>query len=101
MIAHCTVIIAECTMIANPYSSFPSISSASAFGIEGASGGVHGTVTRTGRVCRRWLTCRGADGHVRRLLRPHLRTLMIWVTVIVTLFLLGYLFAALLRPEWF
>jgi K+-transporting ATPase KdpF subunit len=26
---------------------------------------------------------------------------MIWFTVIVTLFLLGYLLVALLRPEWF
>jgi K+-transporting ATPase KdpF subunit len=26
---------------------------------------------------------------------------MIWLTVLVTLFLFGYLLAALLRPEWF
>jgi len=26
---------------------------------------------------------------------------MIWITAIVCLFLLGYLLAALLRPEWF
>jgi K+-transporting ATPase KdpF subunit len=26
---------------------------------------------------------------------------MIWLTVVVTLFLFGYLTAALLRPEWF
>jgi K+-transporting ATPase KdpF subunit len=26
---------------------------------------------------------------------------MIWLTVLVTLFLFIYLFAALLRPEWF
>jgi len=26
---------------------------------------------------------------------------MIWLTVLVTLFLFGYLTAALLRPEWF
>jgi len=26
---------------------------------------------------------------------------MIWITVLVTLFLFGYLIAALLRPEWF
>jgi K+-transporting ATPase KdpF subunit len=26
---------------------------------------------------------------------------MIWVTAAVTLFLLGYLLVALLRPEWF
>jgi K+-transporting ATPase KdpF subunit len=28
-------------------------------------------------------------------------TAMIWLTVLVTLFLLGYLLVALLRPEWF
>jgi K+-transporting ATPase KdpF subunit len=28
-------------------------------------------------------------------------TLMLWLTVAVTLFLFGYLLAALLRPEWF
>jgi K+-transporting ATPase KdpF subunit len=26
---------------------------------------------------------------------------LIWLTVLVTLFLFGYLLAALLRPEWF
>jgi K+-transporting ATPase KdpF subunit len=26
---------------------------------------------------------------------------MLWLTVLVTLFLFGYLLAALLRPEWF
>ncbi|MBL8823207.1 MAG: K(+)-transporting ATPase subunit F [Planctomycetia bacterium] len=26
---------------------------------------------------------------------------MIWITIILTLFLLAYLVAALLRPEWF
>jgi K+-transporting ATPase KdpF subunit len=26
---------------------------------------------------------------------------MLWLTVLVTLFLFGYLMAALLRPEWF
>jgi K+-transporting ATPase KdpF subunit len=29
------------------------------------------------------------------------RHTMIWLTVLVTLFLFGYLTAALLRPEWF
>jgi K+-transporting ATPase KdpF subunit len=29
------------------------------------------------------------------------RPAMIWLTVLVTLFLFGYLTAALLRPEWF
>jgi K+-transporting ATPase KdpF subunit len=28
-------------------------------------------------------------------------TAVIWLTIVVTLFLLGYLLVALLRPEWF
>jgi K+-transporting ATPase KdpF subunit len=27
--------------------------------------------------------------------------IVIWLTVLITLFLFGYLLAALLRPEWF
>jgi K+-transporting ATPase KdpF subunit len=35
-------------------------------------------------------------------LRPYLKEpVMIWLTAAVTLFLLGYLLVALLRPEWF
>jgi K+-transporting ATPase KdpF subunit len=44
----------------------------------------------------------GADVRVHGRLRESLRDRpMIWLTVLVTLFLFIYLFAALLRPEWF
>jgi K+-transporting ATPase KdpF subunit len=44
----------------------------------------------------------GSTTDARSRLRPSGRSVpVIWLTVLVTLFLFIYLFAALLRPEWF